>query len=146
MLRIASRLPLALLLIFTTVTYAKPKTIVKVVVEGEITDLHHEGDLSSSLGSLSEDVTYLNVTVTPDDSASSASATPAAPSAPLMNDGKWCIKSMTGQTVHLTPGGSYSATLDGSFIDLEVPQAKGKPLKVSFTVFDHKWRSTSDLK
>ena len=62
-----------------------------------------------------------------------------------MNDGTWCIKSMPGQTVHLAKGGTYVAVLDGSFVNLEIPQPNGKPLKVDFMVYDHRWRTKLDI-
>ncbi len=136
MLRRTLRFLLVLLLIPSVGVAAKPKTSVKIHVEEEITNLNNGGDLSSTAGSSNRYTTYLNVTVVPD--------TPADPA--LMNDGKWCIKSMPGETVHLVQGGTYAATLDGSFLGMEIPQPKGKPLKVSFLIFDHKWRTRLDIR
>jgi hypothetical protein len=133
MLRIASRWLFVLLLIPSALTYAKPKTIIKVQVEEEIKNLSSDGFW---VGSSARYTTYINVTIVPTTVTSS----------PLINDGKWCIKSQPNETVHLVKGGEYAATLNGSLIDVEIPQTKGKPLSVTFSVFDHKWRSRLDLR
>ncbi len=104
-------------------------------MEEEITNLNNAGDLSTTVGGAGRITTFLNVTVQPDDAANK-----------LMNDGKWCIESQPGQTVHLATGGVYAAFLNGGFLDLENPQPKGKPLEVTFRIFDHKWRSLLDIR
>jgi hypothetical protein len=132
-MRIAKRI-LPFLLMFSAIAYAKTKTSVKVRVEEDITNLNNAHDSSSMVGSSATYTSYLNVTVLPDN-----------PTDTLMNDGKWCIKSMPGQTVHLAKGGTYAAVLDGSFVNLEIPQPKGKPLNVDFMVYDHRWRTKLDI-
>ena len=134
-MRIARGFLFVLLLMFSAAVFAKPKASVKIRVEEEITNLNTSGDLSTTVGSSSRSVTYLNVTVVPD-----------VPIDNFMNDGKWCIKSQPGQTVHLANGGEYKALMDNGFLELEIPQPKGKPVKVTFVVFDHKWRSRLDIR
>lgn len=133
-MRITSGFVFALLLLGAPV-YAKPKVGVKVDVEEEITNLTSSGDFSSLAGNASQTVSYLNVIVLPD-----------APIKGFRNDGKWCIKSQAGQRVHLVKGGEYKGLLDGDFLELEVPQLKGKPAKLAFLVFDRKWRSRMDIR
>jgi hypothetical protein len=62
----------------------------------------------------------------------------------LKNKGKWCIRSQEG-IVTLVKGGSYRATWDGVFLDLEIPQLKGKAKVVAFEVFDYNWRNVGNL-
>jgi hypothetical protein len=124
-----------MLLALSVAANAKPKVSVKVQVAEEITNLMPPGDLSSLSGGNSRAVTYLNVIVVPD-----------TPIDNFRNDGKWCIKTQAGQKVQLAKGGEYKGFLDGDFLDLDVPLAKGKPVKVAFVVFDRKWRSRLDIK
>jgi len=117
---------------FNTVAHAKPKVSVKVRIEEEITNLGTQGDLSFSTGG--RIASYDNVTVMPD-----------VPVPDLKNDGKWCLRTQ-GEIVHLVKGGLYNAILDGDFLELEIPNPKGKPLKVTFTVYDRKWRTRLDIR
>ena len=133
-MRIAS-IHVFMLLALSVAAYAKPKVGVKVQVAEEITNLMPPGDLSSLSGGTSRVVTYLNVIVVPD-----------TPIENFRNDGKWCIKTQPGQTVQLAKGGEYKGLLDGDFLDLDVPLAKGKQVKVTLVVFDRRWRSRLDIK
>ena len=138
-----------LLLSFTAAVIAKdkPKTV-KVHIDEEITHLNTAND-STAIGIAHSAAQYFNVTVAEDASTDAASGTAAGASAPapeaLQNDGKWCLKATAGQTVHLTQGGDYMGTLNGTFIHLALPQAKGKPVDVSFSIFDRKWHSRLDI-
>ena len=119
-------------LLSSAVADAKPKTAVKVRIEEEIGNgssiYAGEGPLPS---------TYLNVTVSP-----------AMPDAErFTNDGKWCIRTTWGETVHFGKGGTYEAILEGDFLTLvfPLPNPRRKPIKVNFVVFDHKWLTRSDI-
>ncbi len=117
---------------FTTVVYANPKVPVQVRIEEEITNLSTEGDLSFSTGGRRD--SYYNVIVTPE-----------VPVPDLRNNGKWCLRTQ-GELIHLVKSGTYKATMDGDYVEMQVAQPKGAPLKVTFTVFDRKWRSRLDIR
>lgn len=135
MSHISKALLVVLVLTFSGSVIAKDaKVAVKVQITEEITHLNTEGD--SAIGSAHSSAQYFNVTVMAVD------ATPQ----PLQNDGKWCLKSPTDQTVQLTKDAIYDGVLNGTFIHLQLPQLKGKPLDVSFSVFDRKWRSRLDIR
>ena len=131
----ASRaLLVVLVLAFSGSVIAKDaKVAVKVQISEEITHLSTSGD--SGIGSAHSSAQYFNVTVMAVDT------TPT----PFQNAGKWCLKSQADQMVQLTKDGIYDGVLNGTFIHLQLPQAKGKPLDVSFSVFDRKWRSRLDI-
>ena len=121
---------LSLLLMASTV-WAKPKVDVRVNVDGTVRMLETGGNLSLTIGGTY--VSYINVTVSSDNAAAVA-----------RNNGQWCIRSEE-DIVELAKNGDYQAVLDGNFIEIEIPQTKGKPRKVSFSIFDYKWRKTFDL-
>jgi hypothetical protein len=74
-------------------------------------------------------VYFLNVTVLSDNADAIA-----------QNNGQWCIKGDT-----FLGSLTYHATLSGNDLVVEVPQPNGKIKKISFVVYDHKWRKLSDL-
>jgi hypothetical protein len=74
-------------------------------------------------------VYYLNVTVTSDNADAVAK-----------NNGQWCIKGDA-----LLGSLTYHGTLSGNDLELEVPQPNGKIKKMSFAVFDRKWRKLADI-
>src|ERR1700689_4555099 len=145
MSRIAQSILIVLLLAFSGAVVAKDaKITVKVHVDEEITNLNNGGDVSA-IGTAHSFAQYFNVTVVPDAATATPTTTTTAPE-PLANDGKWCLKSPSDQTIHLTKDGTYDGYLNGSFIHLQLPQTKGKPVDVSFSVFDKKWRSRLDIR
>jgi hypothetical protein len=74
-------------------------------------------------------VFYLNVTVRSDNAEAVATS-----------NGQWCIKGDA-----LLGSLTYHGTLSGNDVELEVPQPNGKIKKMSFVVYDRKWRKLSDL-
>ena len=74
-------------------------------------------------------VFYLNVTLHSDNAE-----------AVSKNNGEWCIKGDA-----LLSSLTYHGTLSGNDLEIEVPQPNGKMKKMSFVVYDHKWRKLSDL-
>lgn len=85
---------------------------------------------SSYDGSLqSASVYYLNVVVTSDNADAVAKS-----------NGQWCIKGD-----YLLGSLTYHGTLSGNDLELEVPQPNGKVKKMSFVVYDHKWRKLADI-
>ena len=56
------------------------------------------------------------------------------------NNGQWCIKGDD-----LLSSLTYHGTLSGNDLELEVPQPNGKIKKMTFVVYDHKWRKLSDM-
>ena len=76
-----------------------------------------------------QQVFFLNVTVHSDNADAVAK-----------NNGQWCIK---GE--QLLGSLTYHGTLSGNDLDLEVPQPNGKVKKMTFVVYDHKWRKLSDM-
>ncbi len=113
---------------------AKPKVDLRVKVnEGLRKD--RAGDSLSKSGATPSNtftvgVWFMNVTVTSDSSEAVAK-----------NNGQWCI---TGDTA-LNVNGEYQGTLDGTSLDIQIPDKNGKTKKLHFEVFDHKWRKLSDL-
>jgi hypothetical protein len=85
---------------------------------------------SSYDGSLqSATIFYLNVTVTSDNADAVAKS-----------NGQWCIKGDA-----LLSSLTYHGTLSGNDLELEVPQPNGKIKKMSFVVYDRKWRKLADI-
>lgn len=74
-------------------------------------------------------VYYLNVTVTSDNAE-----------AVSKSNGQWCIKGD-----NLLGSLTYHGTLSGNDLELEVPQPNGKIKKMSFVVYDRKWRKLADI-
>lgn len=126
---------LTLPLLFSEPSLAgKPKVDVQVKVNEGIgknlpaDSLSRTG--SSYDGSLqSASIYYLNVVVTSDNADAVAK-----------NNGQWCIKGD-----ELLGSLTYHGTLSGNDLELEVPQPNGKIKKMSFVVYDHKWRKLADI-
>jgi hypothetical protein len=113
---------------------AKPKFDVRVRVNEGIGKNLPQDSLSRT-GSMNDgalgavQVYFLNVTVLSDNADAIA-----------QNNGQWCIKGDT-----FLGSLTYQATLSGNDLVVEVPQPNGKIKKISFVVYDHKWRKLSDL-
>jgi hypothetical protein len=113
---------------------AKPKINVTVVVNDGIgKDLPQ--DSLSRTGSMEDgsligtQIYFLNVTVLSDNAEAVAK-----------NNGQWCIKGEAYLgSLH------YHGTLSGNDLELEAPQPNGKIKKMTFVVYDHKWRRLSDM-
>lgn len=126
---------LALALLFSMPSLAgKPKVNVQVKVNEGIgknppadslsrTGSSYDGSLQSAT------VFYLNVVVTSDNADAVAK-----------NNGQWCIKGDA-----LLGSLTYQGTLSGNDLELQVPQPNGKIKKMSFVVYDHKWRKLADI-
>lgn len=113
---------------------AKPKVDVKVVVNDGIGKNVSQDSLSRTGGAMDgalggTQVFYLNVTVHSDNAEAVAK-----------NNGQWCIKGDA-----LLGSLQYHGTLSGNDLELEVPQPNGKIKKMTFVVYDHKWRKLSDM-
>jgi len=124
---------LLLLLLVAGPVWAKPKVDVRVRVNEGI-GKDHKDSLSRTGSSYDGSLTtgqdfFLNVSVSSDNAEAVAK-----------NNGQWCIKGDT-----LLGAMDYKATLDGNSLEIEIPQKNGKIKKVSFGIFDRKWRKLSDL-
>lgn len=134
--------PLALLLALAAVLFAlwtpalvaKPKVEVQVKVnEGAGKD--QPADSLSRTGSSYEgklntpQIYFFNVIITSENAEAVAK-----------NNGQWCIKGDI-----LLGSITYHGTLNGNDLEIEMPQPNGKIKKVSFGIYDHKWRKLSDL-
>jgi hypothetical protein len=113
---------------------AKPKVDIQVTVNDGIGKNLPQDSLSRSGSPLNgalngRQVFYLNVTVRSDNADAVAT-----------NNGQWCIKGDA-----LLGSLQYHGTLNGSDLELEVPQPNGKIKKMTFAVYDHKWRKLSDI-
>ncbi len=127
-------LPLVPLLLAGRAFAGKPKVDVQVRVnEGigknpPVDSLSRTG--SSYDGALqSATIFYLNVSVTSDNA-----------DAVSKNNGQWCIKGDA-----LLGSLTYHGRLSGNDLELEVPQPNGKIKKMSFVVYDRKWRKLADI-
>jgi hypothetical protein len=85
----------------------------------------------SSYGAALQSATiyYLNVTVTSENA-----------DAVSKNNGQWCLKGDA-----LLGSLTYHGTLSGNDLELEIPQPNGKIKKMTFVVYDHKWRKLADI-
>ncbi len=122
-------------LVAITVIYAqpaKPKIAVSIKVESTFDRLKGASNLGSAVGGTV--VSFVNATISPVDD----------PTVQFQNGGQWCFRSEESQ-VQLAKDGKYSGTWDGNFLHLQIPQKKGKPLDVAFSVYDHQWRKESSL-
>jgi hypothetical protein len=113
---------------------AKPKVEVRLKVNDGIGKYSQQDTLnkynSPVAGPLmSNEVFYFNVVVSSDNADAVA-----------QNKGQWCIKGEADLSSI-----EYHGTLSGNNMEVEVPQKNGKNKKVSFVVYDHKWRKLSDL-
>jgi hypothetical protein len=133
-MKIMIGLPSLLLLLAAWPLWAKSKVEVRVKVNEGIGKTLPQ-DLLSRTGSSMDgalnagQVFYLNVTVLSDNTDAVAK-----------NNGQWCIKGDD-----LLGSLEYHGTLDGHYLELEIPQKNGKTKKKSYVVFDHKWRKLADL-
>jgi hypothetical protein len=124
------------LLLWPSSLSAKPKVEVRVKVN-EAVGKNQPPDSLSRAGRSYEaplpqpTVWYMNVTVLSDNAEAVA-----------QNNGQWCIKGESGSELGSI---TYQGTLSGNDIELEVPQPNGKIKKMSFVVFDHKWRKLAGL-
>jgi hypothetical protein len=112
----------------------KPKVDIVLTVNDGIGKNVSQDSLSRTGGAMDgalggTQVFYLNVTVHSDNAEAVAK-----------NNGQWCIKGDA-----LLGSLQYHGTLSGNDLELEVPQPNGKIKKMSFTVYDHKWRKLSDM-
>jgi hypothetical protein len=112
----------------------KPKVDVTITVNDGIGKNLPQDSVSrngSSMGGalVGAQVFYLNVTVHSDNADAVAK-----------NSGQWCIKGD-----ELLGSLTYHGTLSGNDLELEVPQPNGKTKKMTFVVYDHKWRKLSDM-
>ena len=113
---------------------AKPKVEITLTVNDGIGKNVPQDSLSRTGGSMDgalggTQVFYLNVTVHSDDADAVAK-----------NNGQWCIKGDA-----LLSSLTYHGTLSGNDLDLQVPQPNGKIKKMTFVVYDRKWRKLSDM-
>ena len=111
---------------------AKPKTAVSVKIDDSFTRLKGASNLGFAVGGT--EVSFVNVTISAVND----------PTAVFNNNGQWCLRSEEA-IVQLVKGGQYHGMWDGNFFELEIPQAKGKPKHVDFSVYDHKWHNQGDL-
>lgn len=114
---------------------AKPKVDVRVKVNEGLRKDRAGDSLSKGGGAtlgntFTTGVWFMNVSVMADNSEAVAK-----------NNGQWCI---TGEAA-LNVNGEYQGTLDGSSLDIQIPDKNGKSKKLHFEVLDHKWRKLSDL-
>jgi hypothetical protein len=113
---------------------AKPKVAITITVNDGIGRNLPQDSLSRTGSSMDgalggTQVFYLNVTVRSDNAEAVATS-----------NGQWCIKGDA-----LLGSLTYHGTLSGNDVELEVPQPNGKIKKMSFVVYDRKWRKLSDL-
>lgn len=123
-----------LLLLASSPLGAKPKVDVKVRMnEGLGKNLPYEqisrGGQAGDGTLMQQQVYFLNVTVLSNNADAVAK-----------NNGQWCIKGDT-----FLESFDYQATLSGNTLEVQVPQKNGKSRKVSFVIYDYKWRKLSDL-
>ena len=126
---------LLLTLLAASPLLAKPKVDVRIKVNEEIAKDRAQDSLSKSPGSSMSTTFYgtvflLNVTVLSDNAEAVAK-----------NNGQWCISG----DIELDSATEYHGTLNGNDLNLEIPQKNGKIKKVTFEIFDHKWRKLSDI-
>jgi hypothetical protein len=122
------------LLLFSSAVLAKPKVDITLTVNDGIGKNAPQDSLSRTGGSMDGalggvQVFYLNVTLHSDNAEAVAK-----------NSGQWCIKGDA-----LLSSLTYHGTLSGNDLELEVPQSNGKIKKMTFVVYDHKWRKLSDM-
>jgi hypothetical protein len=114
--------------------YAKPKVDVWIKVNEEKAKEHVSDKLGlgnpTATNTFRTTVFYLNVAVTSDNAEAVAK-----------NNGQWCISGDTA--LHIN--GEYQGVLDGNDLDIQVPDKNGKPKKLHFEVYDHKWRKLPDI-
>jgi hypothetical protein len=126
---------LALQLLFGSPIFSgKPKVEVRVKVDDGIGKFPPQDSLSKSNLSVqgplqSAEIFYFNVTVAFDNAEAVA-----------QNKGQWCIKG-DGLLGSL----DYHATLSGNDLVIEVPDKNGKIHKMSFVIYDRKWRKLADI-
>jgi hypothetical protein len=125
---------LLLLLLTASLILAKSKVEVQVRVNEGIGKNLPQDSLSRSGSSMEAPVNagqvfYLNVTVLSDNAEAVAK-----------NNGQWCIKGDA-----LLSSLTYRGTLSGNDLELEVPQPTGKIKKMTFVVYDRKWRKLADM-
>jgi hypothetical protein len=125
---------LLVLLLAASPLSAKPKVDVRVRMNEGIGKSLPQDSLSRSGSPLDgslvgKQVFYLNVTVLSDNAEAVAK-----------NNGQWCIKGDT-----FLESFDYHGTLDGNTLEVQIPQKNGKTKKVSFVIYDHKWRKLSDF-
>jgi hypothetical protein len=114
---------------------AKPKVDVRIKINEETVRDRASDSLSKPAGSSMNSTFYaavyfLNVIVLSDNAEAVAK-----------NNGNWCISGGT----ELDRNTEYHGTLNGSELDIEIPQKNGKVKKVTFEIFDHKWRKLADI-
>jgi hypothetical protein len=122
--------------IFVAITvsslWAKPKVDVRVKIHDQWTrdkideSMPNLGNSVSNVTTIT--VAYLNVTVLSDNAEAVA-----------QNKGQWCI---VGDSL-LDTQGDYQGTLDGTNLEIDVPQKNGKPKHFTYKVFDRSWRDSS---
>ena len=122
------------LLLLSSAALAKPKVDVTLTVNDGIGKNLPQDSLSRTGGAMNGalggvQVFYLNVTLHPDNAEAVST-----------NNGQWCIKGDA-----LLSSLTYHGTLSGNDLEIQVPQPNGKIKKMSFVVYDHKWRKLSDL-
>ncbi len=124
-----------LLLVAATSLWAKPKVEVRIKINDEIVKDRPQDSISRGGGasiptSIYGSVYFSNVTVLSDNAEAVAK-----------NNGQWCI--LGG--IELDRTVEYHGTLNGSSIELEIPDKNGKTKKKSFEIYDHKWRNLVEL-
>lgn len=107
------------------------KVDVRVKVDIAIKREKAQGNLSLAVNPIM--ISYVNVTMSSDDAEAVAK-----------NNGQWCIQSQD-EYVELPKGAEYQGVLNGDFLEIAIPQKNGKVKKVSFKIFDYKWRTPYDL-
>lgn len=118
----------------STPVSAKPKVDVRVKMSEGIAKTPPQDSLSRT-GSMMDGalnsgaIYYMNVTVLSDNADAVAK-----------NNGQWCIKGDA-----LLESFEYHGTLDGNTLEIEIPQKNGKVKKVSFGIYDRKWRKLADI-
>jgi len=123
-----------LLLLAASPLGAKPKVDVRVRVSEGIGKNLPQDSLSKNNSTYGGaigggQVFFFNVTVVSDNAEAVAN-----------NNGQWCIK---GE--NYLSSFDYHGTLSGNDLEIEVPQPNGKIKKMTFAVYDHKWRKLSDI-
>jgi hypothetical protein len=126
---------LLMLLLTASSLWAKPKVPVTVRMDEGIRIDRPQDSLSRSGGASGPTtiwgiIFFHNVIVLSDNEEAVAK-----------NNGRWCISG----DIELDTAIEYHGTLDGNHLELEIPQKNGKIKKMSFEVFDHKWRKLTDL-
>jgi len=124
-----------LLLVAATSLWAKPKVEVRIKINDEIVKDRPQDSISRGGGasiptSIFGSVYFSNVTVLSDNAEAVAK-----------NNGQWCILG----DIELDRTAEYHGTLNGSSIELEIPDKNGKTKKKSFEIYDHKWRNLVEL-